>query len=118
MPTSARPATDIRVYRRGRPRVCPMTEIPTQRAGEAGRAGSRRYTGKDEDRFPSNNLLCRFEGSETDPQEKSEHGGLAQLGERLPCKQEVSGSNPLISTRSPRNGKDHHPWRDVTNLGL
>ena len=26
-------------------------------------------------------------------------GGLAQLGERLPCKQEVSGSNPLISTR-------------------
>ena len=26
-------------------------------------------------------------------------GGLAQLGERLPCKQEVSGSIPLISTR-------------------
>ena len=26
------------------------------------------------------------------------HGGVAQLGERLPCKQEVSGSNPLIST--------------------
>ena len=25
-------------------------------------------------------------------------GGLAQLGERLPCKQEVIGSNPLIST--------------------
>ena len=24
-------------------------------------------------------------------------GGIAQLGERLPCKQEVSGSNPLIS---------------------
>ena len=28
-----------------------------------------------------------------------EIGGLAQLGERLPCKQEVSGSIPLISTR-------------------
>ena len=28
----------------------------------------------------------------------SKNGGLAQLGERLPCKQEVSGSNPLIST--------------------
>ena len=28
-----------------------------------------------------------------------EYGGLAQLGERLPCKQEVSGSIPLISTR-------------------
>ena len=27
-------------------------------------------------------------------------GGLAQLGERLPCKQEVSGSIPLISTRA------------------
>ena len=24
-------------------------------------------------------------------------GGIAQLGERLPCKQEVSGSIPLIS---------------------
>ena len=28
-----------------------------------------------------------------------ENGGLAQLGERLPCKQEVSGSIPLISTK-------------------
>ena len=26
------------------------------------------------------------------------YGGLAQLGERLLCKQEVSGSSPLIST--------------------
>jgi hypothetical protein len=24
-------------------------------------------------------------------------GGVAQMGERLPCKQEVSGSNPLVS---------------------
>ena len=33
------------------------------------------------------------------PQEvKIGRGGLAQLGERLPCKQEVSGSIPLIST--------------------
>ena len=29
---------------------------------------------------------------------KIRDGGLAQLGERLPCKQEVSGSIPLIST--------------------
>ena len=29
-------------------------------------------------------------------------GGLAQLGERLPCKQEVSGSIPLISTRQTK----------------
>ena len=26
-------------------------------------------------------------------------GALAQLGERLPCKQEVAGSNPTISTK-------------------
>ena len=32
------------------------------------------------------------------PQASMEDGGLAQLGERLPCKQEVSGSIPLIST--------------------
>ena len=35
------------------------------------------------------------------PQEvKIGRGGLAQLGERLPCKQEASGSIPLISTTS------------------
>ena len=34
------------------------------------------------------------------PQEvKIGRGGLAQLGERLPCKREVSGSIPLISTK-------------------
>ena len=27
-------------------------------------------------------------------------GDIAQLGERLPCKQEVSGSIPLISTKT------------------
>ena len=26
------------------------------------------------------------------------HGGIAQLGERLPCKQDVRGSSPLTST--------------------
>ena len=26
------------------------------------------------------------------------HGGVAQLGEHLPCKQGVSGSIPLVST--------------------
>ena len=32
--------------------------------------------------------------------EKSrECGGLAQLGERLPCKQEVTGSIPVLSTK-------------------
>ena len=37
------------------------------------------------------------------PLQKSDgYGGLAQLGERLPCKQEVSGSIPLISTTKKR----------------
>ena len=30
-------------------------------------------------------------------------GAIAQLGERLLCKQEVTGSIPVGSTRSPRN---------------
>ena len=30
---------------------------------------------------------------------KNPHGGLAQLGERLPCKQEVTGSIPVLSTK-------------------
>ena len=37
------------------------------------------------------------------------YGGLAQLGERLPCKQEVSGSIPLISTKK----KVEEKGRDV-----
>ena len=50
------------------------------------------------------NAECRMENSELcimhSEFERSElrDGGLAQLGERLPCKQEVSGSIPLIST--------------------
>ena len=30
------------------------------------------------------------------------NGGVAQLGEHLPCKQGVMGSNPIISTRNFR----------------
>ena len=36
-------------------------------------------------------------------------GGLAQLGERLPCKQEVSGSIPLISTKKEQSKTDSKP---------
>lgn len=32
-------------------------------------------------------------------------GGVAQLGERLVCNQEVIGSNPFTSTRSHRDGR-------------
>ena len=52
-------------------------------------------------------LLFNFQRSETskacqifEKEEKQpwEHGGVAQLGEHLPCKQGVMGSNPIIST--------------------
>ena len=36
------------------------------------------------------------------------NGGIAQLGERLPCKQEVSGSIPLISTKTLKKGVHEH----------
>ena len=41
------------------------------------------------------------------------NGGVAQLGEHLPCKQGVSGSIPLVST-SP--GQQCRPWhvRDIS----
>ena len=31
------------------------------------------------------------------------NGGVAQLGEHLPCKQGVMGSNPIISTKMDMN---------------
>ena len=33
-----------------------------------------------------------------DAREENPYGGVAQLGEHLPCKQGVMGSNPIIST--------------------
>ena len=40
------------------------------------------------------------------PQSKTLYGGVAQLGEHLPCKQGVMGSIPIISTsgKLPRPG--------------
>ena len=58
-------------------------------------------------------LLFNFQRSETseackifEKEEKQpwEHGGVAQLGEHLPCKQGVMGSNPIISTISESKG--------------
>ena len=43
------------------------------------------------------------------------NGGVAQLGEHLPCKQGVMGSNPIISTNGSDQGassaatESHHP---------
>ena len=44
--------------------------------------------------------LFNLEGTDKNvPKQHGEgYGGLAQLGERLPCKQEVTGSIPVLST--------------------
>ena len=39
---------------------------------------------------------------EKKPSDKEPDGGVAQLGEHLPCKQGVMGSNPIISTKGRR----------------
>ena len=36
-------------------------------------------------------------------------GGVAQLGEHLPCKQGVMGSNPIISTSKVKSLEDDEP---------
>ena len=46
-------------------------------------------------------LLFNFEGpfkKEYPGNGRDTYGGVAQLGEHLPCKQGVMGSNPIIST--------------------
>ena len=46
-------------------------------------------------------MLFNLEGTVKDvpKQVRIPYGGLAQLGERLPCKQEVTGSIPVLSTK-------------------
>ena len=46
-----------------------------------------------------NGTLFNLEGTRL----RRQDGGLAQLGERLLCKQEVNGSIPLISTIRARS---------------
>ena len=41
---------------------------------------------------------CPFRGMQ---EKRTLYGGVAQLGEHLPCKQGVMGSNPIISTKEP-----------------
>ena len=47
-------------------------------------------------------MLFNFEGPE-EGAFRRKHGGVAQLGERLPCTQEVESSNLFISTKRARN---------------
>ena len=43
---------------------------------------------------------------ETAKPNNSVYGGVAQLGEHLPCKQGVMGSNPIISTSYLQSNKE------------
>ena len=63
------------------------------RAKRERKARESRSTGE------SRKIVVQFPG--TKEREKGNRGGVAQLGEHLPCKQGVMGSNPIIST----NGK-------------
>ena len=38
------------------------------------------------------------------------NGRLAQLGEHLPYKQRVTGSSPVLSTKSPKRDSDISEW--------
>ena len=52
--------------------------------------------------------LFNFEGSFGEEKQSpiKKYGGVAQLGEHLPCKQGVMGSNPIISTTGCGTGAE------------
>ena len=41
-------------------------------------------------------------GNDAPSHRRKQQGAIAQLGERLPCTQEVAGSTPVGSTSAPR----------------
>ena len=76
----------------GPPVPIPNTEVKLTSVDNTLRATVR------EDRsMPTRELLKR---AVLDP-----YGGVAQLGEHLPCKQGVMGSNPIISTTASRRAE-------------
>ena len=46
-----------------------------------------------------------------------EYGGVAQLGEHLPCKQGVMGSNPIISTMGRKVPTTRDSWSHTEDDG-
>ena len=50
-------------------------------------------------------LVVQFSVTDKETEEKTQtDGGVAQLGEHLPCKQGVMGSIPIISTNGMSKG--------------
>ena len=58
---------------------------------------------------PNNSALCILHSA-------FNYGGVAQLGEHLPCKQGVMGSNPIISTM--RYGTSQKRTLKLESLGF
>ncbi len=54
--------------------------------------------------------------SESDEKKDPLYGGVAQLGEHLPCKQGVKSSNLFISTRL-REAEEEKPKRELNKRG-
>ena len=51
-----------------------------------------------------------FLGPEKKEKTTNLYGGVAQLGEHLPCKQGVMGSNPIISTKVEQGNHKTTKW--------
>ena len=59
----------------------------------------------------------RIDRKKQQQKQTSLNGGVAQLGEHLPCKQGVMGSNPIISTRDERS-QGNKGTRNQSTYGL
>ena len=84
----------------------PPVPIPNTEVKLSSVENTSRETVREDRSRPTRELLER---AVLDP-----YGGVAQLGEHLPCKQGVMGSNPIISTsgESPCREKRHSQSRD------
>ena len=72
--------------------------------------GNRQNDGEIGDRTLCTSCCSIFEDREI---LKHAQGGVAQLGEHLPCKQGVRGSNPLISTKWRERMREEHTGNNL-----
>jgi hypothetical protein len=72
--------------------------------------GGRKSEVRKEKKFALGRISTKNLASDTMHPTSIFSGEVAQLGERLPCTQEVGGSNPLFSTRRTLTNK----YRDTT----
>ena len=86
-----------------------------------GESGSRDTAGfqiekkRDDEEKDLFGSCCSIFRDQKEKRTPEKNGGVAQLGEHLPCKQGVKGSNPFISTtvrteRTDRKGRCETEW--------